>query len=245
MSNNSIFTSSVYAEDDKASVLTNRAGSAANRDFAGLNFGVAISYTQDVGGDDRIDEAIVDGNNIVRVKKENNSIPRIMLETHYYFTPNWRIFEGLNLVNGCSTTEIHDALKTAGDDTDDVRIDTIATLLKYSPGSLKDTNPTVMTTLETCNKRVTWGIGPFVGIQGGTGEVIQALGAGIMIGFKYNELRDDPRSWNLGVGVVVDPNTKVLGDGIKENQALPAGETGVRLKETAQIGFLAILSFSF
>ncbi|MGJ3626426.1 hypothetical protein AB5I41_04985 [Sphingomonas sp. MMS24-JH45] len=47
------------------------------------------------------------------------------------------------------------------------------------------------------------------------------------------------------MGYVVDPDTQVLGDGIKENEPLPAGEKDVRFKETAQTGWLVIASFSF
>ncbi len=88
-------------------------------------------------------------------------------------------------------------------------------------------------------------MGPFVSLQPGTDEIIQSIGAGIMVGMKYNDEKDDIRSWNLGVGIAVDPNTKVLGDGIEQNKPLPAGESSVRLKETTQVGVLVLLSFGF
>lgn len=90
----------------------------------------------------------------------------------------------------------------------------------------------------------TWGWGPFVAIQpGGDDKVIDAIGMGLMVGF-----RKDPEtkaSFNFGVGLVIDPNTNVLGDGIVANQPLPPGETEVRLKETSQKGVLFLASFSF
>jgi hypothetical protein len=88
-----------------------------------------------------------------------------------------------------------------------------------------------------------WGIGPFVAFQPGEGNLINAIGAGVMIG-----LRPDPtkaQSLNFGVGVIVDPNTRLLGGGIVADQPLPAGETEIRYRETAQVGLLLMSSFAF
>lgn len=87
-----------------------------------------------------------------------------------------------------------------------------------------------------------WGIGPFVAIQPGENDIVQAAGAGLMIGFRRP---DSSSSWNIGVGLVYDPNTKTLGDGIVANQPLPPGETTVRYKERAQKGVVILTSFSF
>jgi hypothetical protein len=90
----------------------------------------------------------------------------------------------------------------------------------------------------------TWGWGPFVAVQpGGDDKVIDAVGMGVMVGF-----RKDPKSgqsFNIGFGYVVDPNTQVLGDGIRRDQPLPPGETEVRFKETTQTGLLFLVSFGF
>lgn len=88
-----------------------------------------------------------------------------------------------------------------------------------------------------------WGWGPFIAIQPGGGEIIDAIAGGLMIGFRYD--KESSKSFNLGVGYVVDPNTKVLGDGILPNQPLPDGEVEIRLKETSQHGILVLGSFSF
>lgn len=87
-----------------------------------------------------------------------------------------------------------------------------------------------------------WGIGPFVAIQPGSDEVIEAIGMGVMVGLRRGRTG---QSFNLGFGYVVDPNTRVLGDGLAPNQPLPSGETDIRYKETAQSGFLILSSFSF
>ena len=88
------------------------------------------------------------------------------------------------------------------------------------------------------------GIGPFVAIQpGGSDEIIEAFGLGVMIGFRRE--RTGTSSWNLGVAYMVDPSVKVLGDGFEQNQPPPAGETEVRFKEVSDIGILFLVSFGF
>lgn len=48
----------------------------------GINWGVGLALTI---SNNRVDEARVDGSGIVRVDKERNDFPRIVLETHYFF----------------------------------------------------------------------------------------------------------------------------------------------------------------
>lgn len=99
-----------------------------------------------------------------------------------------------------------------------------------------------------------WGWGPFVAIQPGTANIIQAVGIGAMIGWKAPDAISIPKSegsfragnsFNLGVGVMLDVKQRVLGDGIHANQPLPAGETEIRYRETSQIGALILFSYSF
>jgi len=161
-----------------------------SQEFGGIEFGVGISFTLDIGSSDRIAEAeLVNG--IVRVKDENNGVARIMLESHYFFTPG-------------------------------------GTGLFGTPAGQ-------------------WGHGPFIAVQPGTDDIIQAIGAGWMWGFRRPVAQggDTGQSFNIGVGIVVDPNTRVLGDGIVENQPLPAGETSIRYREEMQTGVVVLASFSF
>lgn len=139
----------------------------------------------DMGSHKRIETASV-VNNIVRVEKDNNDIPRLLLESHYFFEP---------------TSSFRNVRKED------------------------------------------WGHGPFIAIQPGKNDLIDAIGLGYMLGFKNKDTNTS--SWNIGLGVVVDPNVKVLGDGIEENKPLPAGETQVRFKETSQWGVLFLTSFTF
>lgn len=151
-------------------------------DFRGIEFGVGISLTIDSSNaKDRVESAeIVNG--IVRVNDENNTIARILLESHFFFEPD---------------------------------------------GSFMNLS------------KDEWGHGPFIAIQPGDTETIDAIGLGWMIGFK----KDDGTSWNIGIGFVVDPNTKVLGDGLEANTATT--ETEIRFKEETETGILLMSSFSF
>lgn len=155
--------------------------------FKGINFGVALTLTLDTGSHDRVESAeIVNG--IVRVTEEKNDIPRIMLETHFYFLPE-------------KSLPFFDV-------------------------------PQDM-----------WGWGPFVGFQNGANEVIESIGAGLMIGVRRAADKSD--CFNIGIGAVVDPSVKILGDGIHENQPLPDGEDKVRYKETSQWGVLIMIAYAF
>lgn len=87
------------------------------------------------------------------------------------------------------------------------------------------------------------GHGPFLAIQPGQADLIQAIGMGWMLAFRHKE--GDTKSWNIGLGYMVDPKVKVLGDGIVANQPLPAGETQVRFKITARYSWFLVSSYTF
>lgn len=163
------------------------------KSFQGLNFGIGLSLTHDWDDVGRIDEAeVIDG--IVRVTKEKNDIPRLMLESHYFF-PLGR---------------------------------------------------------ETKGQRM-YGHGPFVAIQSGSSEIIEAIGMGWMLGFRRSF--DQEQSFNVGFGPIVDPAVKTLGDGIVPNQPIcpiaasestpPPCTPDLRFKETSQWGLLVMVSFGF
>lgn len=61
--------------------------SLLNTEFGGVNFGAGFSLTLDTGSQDRVEEAVIDDLGYVRVSKRGNSVARIMLEMHYFFTP--------------------------------------------------------------------------------------------------------------------------------------------------------------
>jgi hypothetical protein len=92
------------------------------------------------------------------------------------------------------------------------------------------------------------GCGLFVAAQlGDSDSIIDSVGGGLMFGFRPAAWveEDNNRSFNIGLGVMVDPDTKILGDGINANSALPAGESEVRFKKSTQFGFMILFSYSW
>lgn len=166
-------SSSAYAQDD--------------RRFAGIDFGVGISATFDLGSNDRVSSAEVI-NGLVRVTDTDNVRARIMLESHFFFEPRGRF---------------------------------------------------ALTNTQSDN----WGYGPFIALQPGTDEIIEAIGFGMMLGFRKNDSTD--QSFNIGLGVAYDPNTQTLGEGVVDGEPLPEGETDVRFLDQDQVGLLLMTSFSF
>jgi len=92
-----------------------------------------------------------------------------------------------------------------------------------------------------------WGWGPFVAVQPGSDEIINAIGLGLMFGFKYRDTSN--QSFNLGFGLSVDPNTKVLGSEFVDGQPAPLGPDGkplpIRYVTREQAGVLLLASFSW
>jgi len=91
------------------------------------------------------------------------------------------------------------------------------------------------------------GLGFFMAVQPGTTHTIEAIGGGLMYGHrrKPGAPATDTSAFNFGIGFVVDPYAKTLGDGIHKDQPLPAGETVVRFKERPIWSGLLFASFSF
>jgi len=92
------------------------------------------------------------------------------------------------------------------------------------------------------------GHGPFVALQPGSDEIIEALGFGWMVGLRRKSGEDEvdkSSSWNIGLGAIVDQNVLKLGDGIVRNEPLPNSETTIRTKTDADWGFLVVSSFTW
>ncbi len=86
-----------------------------------------------------------------------------------------------------------------------------------------------------------WGFGPFLGVQVSEDDVLQGIGFGAMVGFRYNE--ESSRSFNIGLGMFLDEDVQTLASGFSDGAAPPGGETQVRYdKEDAWRG---ALMFSF
>lgn len=184
--------------------------------FGGIDFGIGVAFTYDLGNNERIKEAeIVD--NIVRVRQTENVRARLMLESHYLFTP--RSFLGVRNFFG---------------------------LRNYDGYRCDDWAPKTDQRSDCDARRKNWGVGPFVAVQPGSDQIIDAVGAGIMLGFRRRSGQADANdSFNIGVGVLYDIDVQMLGDGFVENQAPPGTEKEVRFRRGSQSGLLIMTSYSF
>jgi hypothetical protein len=102
---------------------------------------------------------------------------------------------------------------------------------------------------------VAWG--PFVAIEVGGGGTsspanngpITGYALGWMVGLHHPKVdsagKPDTTSWNLGLGLRIDPKAQVLGDGFVANMPAPAGETAIRYKTEPKAGVMLMSSFSF
>lgn len=176
--------------------------------FGGLEFGIGIAFSTDLGKRGRIGSAEV-VNGVVRVMDSENTRARLLLESHYFFTPT-------NARGGYAERL---GVRNYPDDIDPLT------------GQVRERGVK------------NWGVGPFIALQAGEGELIQAVGAGVMFGFRRPG--DGSGSFNLGLGILHDMNVRTLGEGIIENEPLPVGETAVRYKERSQAGLMILSSYSF
>lgn len=81
--------------------------------------------------------------------------------------------------------------------------------------------------------------GLFIAVQPGSDNIIEGVGLGWMLRLP-DKLFD--RALNIGLGVFVDENVKILGDGLNPNTTLPAGETEIRFRNSDQTGLLLMVS---
>jgi hypothetical protein len=89
------------------------------------------------------------------------------------------------------------------------------------------------------------GWGTFLGVNLATqSNIIDGIGLGLIYGFKPSSKSNTTTSNNLGFGFAVQPFSRVLGDGIAKDQALPAGETAIRYKETNRTGFMLFYTYT-
>lgn len=192
------------------------ADSETNRQkFGGIEFGIGLAFSHDLGGNQRVRSAdIVDG--IVRVGRTDNVRARLVLESHYLFTPS-----------GHDGRSLFGLLENGPDDVDCLsrnRFDRNARAACHRGDRL-------------------WGIGPFAALQPGTDNVIDAIGGGLMLALRRDAVKSD--TFNIGLGMLYDVDTPTLADGFVENRAAPGTETTVRLRRGSQIGFLVLTSYSF
>jgi hypothetical protein len=87
------------------------------------------------------------------------------------------------------------------------------------------------------------GLGPFVGVLSSGEKIVDALGFGFMLGLRSG-VRES-RSFNVGLGLMVEPDLKHLGSGLVDGAELPDGETEIRYQEASAEALLLLVSFTF
>jgi len=188
--------------------------------WAGLNWGLGIAADFDIGGTRVANASIVNG--IVRLNDTSSNVGvSFVLEAHYFLRDVLVPFS--KGPGGCAQTT------TPG----------------ITPNGYLDYN---------CNE-FAWG--PFVAIEVGGGSSsapanngpITAYALGLMVGMHHPRIdasgKPDTTSWNLGIGLRIDPKAQVLGDGFVANQPPPLGETAIRYKTEPKAGVMLLSSFSF
>jgi hypothetical protein len=193
--------------------------------WAGLNWGLGVAADFDTGGTRVGDATIV--NNIVRVKDTSANVGvSFVLEAHYFIRDFIFDFG-------------HPALRGPGGCT--------AQAKAAAPLDYQAINCTELAH------------GPFVAIEVGGGTSAQPANNGPITGYALGWMVGlhhpkfdasgkpvpDNTSWNLGVGLRIDPKAQVLGDGFVANAPPPAGETAVRFKTEPRLGIMVMSSFSF
>lgn len=71
---------------------------------------------------------------------------------------------------------------------------------------------------------------------------MDSVSLGWIVAFKPNQ--GDKSTHNLGLGLAVEPYSRVLGDGIERNKALPSGETAIRYKETNRTAIVLFYTYT-
>ena len=94
----------------------------------------------------------------------------------------------------------------------------------------------------------TWGMGPFVAAQPGSSQIISAVGAGWMFGFRRPK-GSKPSGFGLGIGYESIPSAQVLGSEFVNGQPAPLGPTKqplpIRYENEDKGSVLVVLSVNF
>jgi hypothetical protein len=199
---------------DKAAIPAEEATETeeATNDFLGLEWGAGIGVIGGLGDDHAVEKAsIVKG--VVRVEEEGDLRPQVFLEMHVF-------------LGGFGKEDKVKNWRKYQRDKAEYRMDKARGADGAWPTMAE---PPLM------------GFGPFIALQSGDNEVIDALTLGFMWGF-----RKDPQnsaSLNVGIGLSFDPSVQVLGGGLKDGQGTE--ETEMRFKKEGQLGWALMTSFTF
>jgi hypothetical protein len=215
----SLFTQAAVADGTNAKTAT--PGAATSVSWAGLNWGLGIAADFDLHGTQVASASIVNG--IVRVNDSSSNVGvSFVLEAHYFLRDYTFDFGGSMKGPGGCTAAAQNGF-----------INVNCTEIAH---------------------------GPFIAIEVGDGSTstpaaagpITAYALGWMVGLHHPKFDPttgkpvaDNTSWNLGVGLRVNPKGQILGDGFAANAAPPNGETAIRYKTEPEAGIMLLSSFSF
>lgn len=76
----------------------------------------------------------------------------------------------------------------------------------------------------------------------GDKKLMDAVSLGWLVAFRPNT--GDKVTHNLGIGLSVEPYSRVLGDGLEANKPLPTGETAIRYKEKNRMAVVVFYTFT-
>jgi hypothetical protein len=196
----------------------------ATIDFQGAGFGAGLAVIVNLSGHKRVSDAQVAGG-VVRVTKQNDRTPRVLLNLHYFFSGVCNKAYRLKLEGKVDETVKQAAGKWC-----------VVSQITDNDNGGKNANHLTLTPMR--------GWGPFIAVQPGSEQTVQAVGAGILYGFRRQADKTD--SFNLGIGIVLEQNVKELGDGIEANKAATRrGDAstvqGIGKSRLAYNGFLGFL----
>jgi hypothetical protein len=192
---------------------------AADLKQVGFGAGVAVIFMSKQG----IENASVDGNGIIRVEELSQARAGAILEYHFYWADRRK--------PRLTAEEVRTGkVKAEGE-----------------PKGL--TNQTI-----EVGSPPRWDLvhGPAFAVEFGD-NVIRSAGIGYQWSWRdysfatengKRVLKTEGSPFNLGLFVLVEPDVKVLGDGLEANQPLPAGDA-LRFEKEAHIGGALVLSYSF
>ncbi len=185
----------------------------AANDFLGLEWGAGVGVLGSFGGERAIEKASLDANGILRVEEEGDMRPQMFLEMHSFLF-------------GKQVKCWRDYHQNKA--------------VNKSWCKDKKKNSTGRTTTP---EAPVWGYGPFIALQSGGDNAIDALAIGMMWGVR--ELIGKSVSASVGIGLSFDPSVQVLGDGLDEGKPLPENEESVRYKKEGRLGWALMSSFKF
>lgn len=180
-----------------------------------MGFGYGIAFIQNISGGTEVKNAFTDEDGILRVEERSDTRVGFILETHFLL----------------------------GDETQKK----IQKIRGEADGSVKNANlPPPYINMKHI-KDILWG--PYVSVELGE-DVIRSLGAGVMITFRkvyldgLTQKSSFLETFNLALGLQVDPEVKMLADGFFPNQDVGVGFQP-RFKEGTQVGLTIMFSRNF